>query len=194
MNDVNNKLLKKGLLLEYITLLWNVIGCGFVIMAGISTHSISLFGFGIDSVIEILASVVVIWQLKSIGGNKERIAERLIGVAFILLSLYIVIQSYFSIMYKVHPSTSVFGMVFIAVTAIVMFSLSYGKSVIGKQLGNKVLQSEAKITLIDGLLATSVLIGLLLNAMLGLWWADIISGFILVWYGLEEVRHIFGGH
>jgi hypothetical protein len=75
--------LQKALVLEYLTLLWNVIGCIVVIISALKSSSVSLFGFGIDSVIEIFASLVVIWQLKAINKSKEAGAMRLIGIVFL---------------------------------------------------------------------------------------------------------------
>src|SRR5215469_10926863 len=85
-------LLKRGLLLEYTTLGWNVVGVVLVLAAAYAARSVALAGFGLDSLIEIFASVVVIWQLTWVNLQRERIALRLIGSAFIALVLYIVAQ------------------------------------------------------------------------------------------------------
>jgi divalent metal cation (Fe/Co/Zn/Cd) transporter len=74
-----------------------------------------------------------------------------------------------------------------------MFSLAWGKARTGRELGNKVLQTEGRVTLIDGILATAVLAGLALNASLGWWWADPLAGYVLVYYAAREVREIFSG-
>ena len=76
------KLLNRGLSLEYMTLAWNVVGCGILLAAALSARSIALFGFGIDSVIEIFASVIVVWQLKALHTRNEKKALRCIGTAF----------------------------------------------------------------------------------------------------------------
>ncbi len=75
-------LVMRGLRLEYATLAWNVVGCCVVLAAAYGARSVALIGFGIDSIIEIFASMVVVWQLKTINKDKERLAERLIGIAF----------------------------------------------------------------------------------------------------------------
>jgi divalent metal cation (Fe/Co/Zn/Cd) transporter len=184
------KLLKRGLLLEYGTLTWNVVGCWIIILIGLKAHSLALFGFGIDSVIEILASIIVIWQLKAINKDKEKLAEKLIGISFIFLSLYIVIQTYCAVTTQTHPHASLLGIIFLTLTAITMFLLAYGKKTIGKKLHNRVLITEAKVTVIDGFLAVSVLVGLILNAYFGLWWADSISSLVIVFYGIKEAVHV----
>src|SRR5436305_13286683 len=112
---------RKALLLEYITLGWNCVGCIIIISAAVTSSSLSLFGFGIDSVIEIFASLVVIWQLRSINKNKEAIAMKLIGIAFLLLAVYIIIQSMLDIINRIQPKPSLTGIVWLIVTAVVMF-------------------------------------------------------------------------
>jgi hypothetical protein len=92
LNDINT-LRRRGLLLEYITLGWNVVGTVIVIAAAIDAHSVALAGFGLDSVVEIGASTVVIWQLRGINDYREKIALRLISVAFFALAIYILAQS-----------------------------------------------------------------------------------------------------
>jgi len=90
-----------------------------------------------------------------------------------------------------HPHHSVPGIVWTAVTAVVMFALAAAKSRTGRLLGNPVLRTEGRVTLVDGILATTVLAGLMLNAALGWWWADPAAGYVLVFYAAREVREIF---
>jgi divalent metal cation (Fe/Co/Zn/Cd) transporter len=78
-----------------------------------------------------------------------------------------------------------------AITALVMFALAAGKNEVGRALNNPVLRTEGSVTLIDGLLATAVLVGLVLNAVLGWWWADPLAGYVLVFYALREVKTLF---
>jgi divalent metal cation (Fe/Co/Zn/Cd) transporter len=90
-----------------------------------------------------------------------------------------------------HPRHSVPGITWTALTAVVMFALAAAKARTGRALGNPVLQTEGRVTLIDGILATAVLLGLGLNAALGWWWADPAAGYVLVFYAVREVREIF---
>jgi divalent metal cation (Fe/Co/Zn/Cd) transporter len=90
-----------------------------------------------------------------------------------------------------HPRHSVTGIIWTAVTAAVMFALAAGKAQTGRALGNRVLQTEGRVTMIDGILATAVLVGLGLNTVLGWWWADPAAGYVLVFYAAREVREIF---
>jgi hypothetical protein len=86
-------LLRRGLLLEYVTLGWNIVGTAIVVAAAISARSVALAGFGLDSLIEIFASVVVVWQLKGTDRNRERAALRLIALAFLGVAVYVLVQS-----------------------------------------------------------------------------------------------------
>jgi len=181
-------LLKRGLRLEYATLAWNVVGSVVVVFAAVAARSDSLAGFALDSLIEIGASTVVVWQLRGVGRDREHRALRLIGVAFVLLAIYIAAQSIYALAAGFHPHHSLLGIVWLGLTAAAMFALAYGKSLTGRALGNRVLQTEARVTVIDGVLAVSVLIGLVLNAGLGWWWADPTAAFVIVFYGAKEGR------
>jgi divalent metal cation (Fe/Co/Zn/Cd) transporter len=161
-----------------------------VLAAAVEARSVALAGFGFDSLIEIVASLVVVWQLQEMHAvERERRALRIIGVAFLLLSVYIAGQSIYVLATDVHPHRSLLGIVCLALTAAAMFALSAGKRATGRALRNRVLQTEARVTVVDGLLATAVLIGLILNAALGWWWADPAAAFVIVYYGLREGWH-----
>ena len=108
-----------------------------------------------------------------------------------MLSVYLVVQSTWSLIAGYHPRHSTLGIVWTAVTAVVMFGLAAGKSRTGRALDNPVLITEGRVTTIDGLLAVAVLVGLAANASMGWWWADPVAAYVLVWYGLREAREIF---
>jgi divalent metal cation (Fe/Co/Zn/Cd) transporter len=182
-------LLKRGLALEYLTLGWNVVGVIIVILAAYAAHSVALAGFGLDSLIEIFASIVVVWQLMGVNQQRERLALRLIGSAFIALVLYIVVQLIYTFLRGKHAVTSISGMSWIAVTFVVMLLLAFGKRKTGQQLKNEVLLTEGRVTMVDAYLAGAVLIGLALNALFGWWWADPLASLVIVYYGIREAIH-----
>jgi len=188
--SARERLLRHGLWLEYTTLGWNVIGVVVLAITAIAAGSVALAGFGIDSLIEILASTVVVWQLRGTDSSSRiRPALRIIAVAFGLLSLYLTVQSGVTLITADHPHRSITGAIWLGVTAMVMFTLARGKADTGRRLQNPVLQTEAWITVIDGALAVAVLIGVLLNATIGWWWADPASALVLVLYGSREAHH-----
>ncbi len=183
-------LLRRGFALEYATLAWNVVGIVVLAVAAISARSVALAGFGLDSLIEIGASAVVIWELSGTGAERQRRALRLIGFAFAALAIYLLTQSTVVLATGYHPRHSLLGIVWTSVTALAMFALAAGKSATGRALDNPVLRTEGRVTLVDGILATAVLAGLALNAGLGWWWADPAAGYVLVIYAAREVRQL----
>ena len=184
-------LLRRGRVLEGITLGWNVAGVVVLALAAAAARSVALAGFGLDSLIEIGASTVVLWELAGGGGERQRRALRLIGAAFLALAAYLVIQSAVVLAAGYRPRPSAAGIGWTAVTAAVMFGLAAGKARTGRELGNPVLVTEGRVTLVDGILATAVLAGLILNAAAGLWWTDPIAALVIVFYALREAREIF---
>ena len=184
-------LLRRGRLLEGITLAWNVVGIVVLAIAAIGARSVALAGFGLDSLIEIGASVVVLWELSGAGEARQRRALRLIGGAFLALAAYLTAQSAVVLATRYHPGPSALGIAWTAVTAAAMFALAAGKARAGRALGNPVLRTEGRVTLVDGILAVAVLTGLVLNAAAGLWWADPLAALVIVFYALREAREIF---
>jgi divalent metal cation (Fe/Co/Zn/Cd) transporter len=175
-----------GFLLEWITLAWNVVGVAVLAVLAIQASSVALAGFGLDSLIEIGASVVVIWELSGSGAARTQRALRLIGVAFVLLAAYLLGQSTIALLAGHRSSPTVAGIVWTAVTATVMFVLAGGKARVGRRLQNPVLVTEGRVTFIDGLLALAVLLGLVTNLLFGWWWADPVAGYVIVFYALRE--------
>ena len=184
-------LLRRGFALEYATLGWNAAGIVVLAVAAVTARSVALAGFGLDSLIEIGASVVVIWELSGTGGRRQRRALRLIGYAFAALAVYLLVQSTVVLAAGYRPRHSALGIAWAAVTAAAMFALAAGKARTGRALGNPVLMTEGRVTLIDGILAAAVLAGLVLNAAAGWWQADPAAGYVLVYYAAREVREIF---
>lgn len=180
-----------GIGLEVVTLTWNIVGVVVLAILAVLSASVALVGFGLDSLIEIGASTVVIWELTGTGEARQRFALRLIGWAFIALAGYLLVQSIVALIAAHRPTPILGGIGWTALTAVVMFALAAGKVRAGRKLSNPVLITEGRVTLIDGILATSVLIGILLDYLLGWWWADPLAGLVIVFYAIREAVHIF---
>ena len=191
-DPVRRILLRRGFALEYLTLAWNVAGIVVLAIAAVAAWSVALAGFGLDSLIEIGASAVVIWELSGAGAGRQRRGLRLIGYAFAALAVYLLVQSTVVLASGSHPGHSVLGIIWTAVTAAAMFARAAGKARTGLALDNPVLRTEGRVTMIDGILAAAVLLSLALNATLGWWQADPAAGYVLVYYAAREVREIFG--
>src|SRR5579859_7099353 len=190
-DQVRRALLRRGFVLEYTTLGWNVAGIVVLAVAAISARSVALAGFALDSLIEIGASTVVIWELSGTGEDRQRRGLRMIGYAFAALAAYLLVQSTVVLATGYHPRHSVPGIIWTAITAAAMFALAAGKARTGTALDNPVLHTEGRVTAIDGILACAVLAGLVLNAAAGWWQADPAAGYVLVYYAAREVREIF---
>jgi divalent metal cation (Fe/Co/Zn/Cd) transporter len=185
------RLLRRGRQLEAATLAWNVVGIIVLAIAAIAAHSVALAGFGLDSLIEIGASTVVLWELSGTGADRQRKALRLIATAFIALAIYLTVQTAIVLATSYHPHHSPLGIVWTAITAAAMFTLAVGKRRIGNALTNPVLITEGRVTVVDGLLACAVLLGLVLNALFQWWWADPAAGLVIVYYAIKEARAIY---
>lgn len=186
----NEELLQRGLMLEYATLSWNVVGTVVLIVAAVAASSVALAGFGVDSMNGIVALAVVVWQLKGEqDSGRERRALRVIAVAFVLLANYIAVQIGVTLTSRSHPGHSTLGIVWLAATVLAMFAVGAGTQDTGERLGNAVLQTESRATLIDGALAAAVLAGVVLNAAAGWSWADPVSALVILVYRLREAHH-----
>lgn len=191
LENRNSNLLRKGLVLEYVTLFWNVVGVVVTALAALQAHSIAIGGFGLDSLIEIGASMIVVKELTRTDDHAHSRALRLIGVGFYLIAFYIFSQTLYLLLKGYHPHASYIGISWTAATFLVMLALARGKHIIGNRLKNSVLLTEGKVTLVDAYLAAAIMIGLLLNAIFGFWWADPTAALIIVYYGIKEGRTSF---
>lgn len=187
----DSKLLRRGRALEWVTLSWNIVGVCVLAYLAIVASSVALAGFGLDSLIEIGASVVVLWELAGSSEARQRIALRMIGIAFIALALYLAAQSTAALVAGHRAGPSIGGIIWTAITALVMFGLAAGKSRTGRALGNPVLQAEGRVTRVDALLAIAVLVGVTVDLLFGWWWADPVAGYVIVFYAVREALEIF---
>jgi len=182
-------LLRQGKLLEYATLGWNIMGVVVLIFITPNAHSVALIAFGFDTLLEIGASTIVIWELNGTNGERQKRALRLLSIAFFLLGVYLLIQSTFNLIYRIHSSESLPAIIWLLLTFVVMMLLASKKTKVGKLMNNQVLLTEGRVTLVDAALAAIVLISMLFTAWLGWWWADIAGGFILMGYCFWEAKH-----
>ena len=186
-------LLRHGVALEVATLAWNVVGVVVLAVAASTSGSVALVGFGFDTLIEIGASTVVVWELTGSAPNRRARALSLIGWAFASLAAYLAVQSTWALATEHHASRASLGIGWTAATAAVMFALARGKARTGARLGNPVLRTEGRVTFIDGVLASAVLVGLVLDARWDWWWADPLAGLVVALYAGKEAWAILRG-
>jgi divalent metal cation (Fe/Co/Zn/Cd) transporter len=167
---------RRALRLEYVTIAWNIGEAGLTVGLGIAAGSLALIGFGVDSVVEVFASSVVVWHLRSSHAadhaDRTRLALRLTAAAFLVLAIVLTVAAISDLVSGRRAGESPWGIAYLSVTAVVMFSLAISKRRAATKLESAPLQSEARMTFLDGSLATATLIGLAANATLGWWWAD----------------------
>ena len=173
---------KRGRILEYITLSWNIVEAIISIIAGALAGSIALVGFGIDSVIESISGGVMLWRLKegADAEKREAVALKLVGVSFIILALYVSYEAVTTLVYSELPEESIVGIVIAALSLLVMPLLAYEKRKVASAINSRAMKADSRQTDLCAYLSAILLVGLLLNAWLGWWWADPVAGLIMV--------------
>lgn len=187
---------KRALVLEYATIAWNVGEAVFTIALGAVAGSLALISFGAVSVVEVFASGVVVWHVRSgDDGNRSGrtgLALRLIAGAFSVLAVALVVAAVGDLTSGRRAGESPLGIAYLAITAVVMFGLAIMKRSTARELGSEPLNSEATVTFLDGVLSTSTLAGLALNAYAGWWWADPVAGLLVGLAAANEARETWG--
>jgi divalent metal cation (Fe/Co/Zn/Cd) transporter len=176
---------ERGKRLEYFTIIWNSLEGLVALMAGGLAGSISLVGFGIDSFIEVTSGTVLLWRM-SVDADmpsrvrNEQLSLRIVSVCFIALAVYISYESFSDLLGRKPPEHSITGIVLACVSLVVMPLLARAKRTIGRKLGSAAMHADARQTDFCVYLSAILLVGLLLNAGLGWWWADPIAALVMV--------------
>lgn len=178
--------IRRAVLLERLTIAWNVIEVFVTIALGVAAGSLALVAFGLDSLVEIFASAVVLWQLRGVEGSRTKGAMLLVSLAFFALAVALLAGAVQGIVTRHVADDSPFGAAYLGLTAVVMFALAWQKRRLGAVLGNHPLATEARITLLDGVLATGVLLALLASIAFGWWWADPLAAAGVGFAGVRE--------
>jgi divalent metal cation (Fe/Co/Zn/Cd) transporter len=176
---------RHGRRLEYFTIAWNTVEGLIAVVAGLIAGSISLVGFGIDSFIEVASGSVLLWRM-SVDARvrdrerNEKRALRVVGICFLALAAYIAYESATDLRSMRAPEHSIPGIALACVSLVVMPLLSRSKRRVGRALGSAAMNADAKQTEFCTYLSAILLVGLLLNAIFGLWWADPVTALIMV--------------
>jgi divalent metal cation (Fe/Co/Zn/Cd) transporter len=175
---------------------WHLIEFAIAVSAGLSAGSIALIGFGVDSLIEGLAGFVIIWlftgaRLRS--ATAEQRAQRLIAFSYFLLGAYVTVESIRDLGSGHHPDASWVGIGLAAFTAATMPLLARAKKQVGRELNSSATVSEAGQNMICAYLSVALLVGLSLNAVAGLWWADPAAALVIAAIALREGREGWRG-
>ncbi len=184
-----------GRRLQWATISWNSIEVFVTITLGLAARSLALIAFGLDSLIEVFASLVVLWHMGDTDDDphtsRDMMAQRLLGLAFGLLATFLLVASARILWLGTEPDSSPLAIAYLSVTALVMFALARLKRRVGTRLGNEPFQAEASMTFLDGCLATGILAALVLNTTLGWWWADPLAAAVVGLAAATEAREGF---
>ncbi len=179
-----------GLRLEYATTAWNILEVVVTVSLGLAAGSLALVAFGLDSAVEVFASLVVIWHMRGDDEGSDhgraRRALRLMAAAFVVLGLYLAASAVFAIVNANEPSTAPVGATFMAATVVVMFALAAAKRRVGRRIGSRPLVANARMTFLDGCLAAGVCAALLADLALGWWWCDPLAAAVVAALATSE--------
>ena len=179
---------RRGLQLAYFIIVWDVIEGAVAVTAGIAAGSIALIGFGIDSVIEVVAASVVVWQLRGGAHARQGTALRLIAGTFFVLAAYVGFEAVRDLITAEKAGDSVVGIVLNVVALAVMVPVALAQKRTGRALENPVLIAQAQETWLSNYLSVSLLVGLSLNVAFGWWWADPVVALLIAAIAVHEGR------
>jgi cation diffusion facilitator family transporter len=194
---------RRGLLLEWFTVAWNIVEAVVAIGVGVVVGSVALVGFGVDSGIEVISAVALLWRLRKAGphasaeeqGAAERKALYLVAATFFLLAAYITYEAIGALLSGEGPESSSVALVLSVVSILVMPTLAYLKGRTGREMGSRALVADSVETWVCAYLSVALLGAVGLNAVLGWWWADPVGALamlpVILWQGwetLEEAR------
>jgi len=183
------QLRQRALRLEWATNGWNAMEVVVTVSLGLRAGSLALIAFGLDSVVEIFASTVVIRNLhddrRDPGDRRVHRSLRLIAVAFWLLAAFLAVMSVRGLILGNRPADSPLGIAYLALTAVAMFGLARLKHVTADAMGSETVGAEAGMTFLDGCLSSGILIALVLNAWLGWWWTDAAAALLVAGFAIR---------
>ena len=193
-------LIQQAFRLEWLTVAWMVIEALVAIGAGVIAGSLTLTAFGLDSVIELISAGVLIWRLthelrhgEEFSRRTERIAGRTGGALLFVLAAYIVLGAGWSLWARHGGEFSVPGLIVAAVAMPIMYVLARRKLDVARQLGSRAMRADAIESITCGWLSLVVVVGLVANLLLAVWWIDAVTSLGIVWFVVKEAREAWSG-
>ncbi len=195
--------IRAGIRVEWLTIGWMVLEAAVALWAGLAARSIALIAFGLDSVIELVSATVVLVRLRSENRapamtaeqveHAERRAARIVGWSLLLLAAYIVVHSAYDLLTRARPEASPVGIVLAVAALVVMPALVRTKRRISSNLGSAALRGDAAEGVVCAYMAATLLVGLVLRAAFGWWWADPVAALGIVYFIVREGREALAG-
>jgi divalent metal cation (Fe/Co/Zn/Cd) transporter len=187
-------LARRALRLEYLTIGWNVVEATVALSAGVVAGSIALVGFGLDSVVEVFAASVVVWQMRgAVTRERDRQALRLIAVSFYALAVYVAVNAVRELVGGAETSKSVVGIVMAMLSLVIMQWLARVKRRTGEEMHSHTLVADSSETALCAYLSAILLGGLVLNTTVGWNWADPVAALGIAFLALREGREAWRG-
>jgi divalent metal cation (Fe/Co/Zn/Cd) transporter len=180
-----NEIVRRGEILEYLTVAACLVEATVSIAAGVAACSVALMGFGLDSVIEVTSGGAMLWRLHhdadaALRRQREATTLRIIGWCFLALAVYVVYGSVRSLLLHESPSTSILGICVAVFSLVSMNVLARAKRRVAKGISSAAMRADAQQTALCSYLSAILLGGLALNALCGWWWADPVAGLVMV--------------
>jgi divalent metal cation (Fe/Co/Zn/Cd) transporter len=178
---------RRAQLLAGVSLTYNLVEAVVAVTAGAVAGSIALIGFGLDSLVEMSSGLVILWQFRhAVPESRERLALRLIGVSFFALAGYVAVESVRNLVGGGEPAPSPVGIALASLSLLVMPVLSWAQRRTGRALNSGSVVADSKQTLLCTYLSAVLLVGLLLNALVGWSWADPLAGLVIAAVAVRE--------
>ena len=182
-----HRLGRRAQLLAGVSVIYNLVEAVVAVTAGAVAGSIALIGFGLDSLVEMSSGLVILWQFRHpVPESRERMALRLIGLSFFALAIYISVESVRNLIGGGEPAPAPVGIALAAVSLLVMPLLSWTQRRTGRALNSGSVIADSKQTLLCTYLSAVLLVGLLLNALVGWSWADPVAGLVIAAVAVRE--------
>ena len=187
-------LVRRARLLAGASVAYNVVEAVVAIGSGRIADSTALVGFGLDSTVEVMSGLVILWQFgHPVPEDREHLARRLIAVSFFALAAYVTVESVRAVVAREQPDTSVVGIALAALSLAVMPLLSRWQRRTGRELGSGAVVADGTQTLLCTYLSGVLLVGLLANALLGWWWLDSVAALVIAAVAVREGRSNWRG-
>ncbi len=179
--------------LAWATIAWNVVEAVVAIAAGTAAGSIALVGFGLDSTVEVMSAIVIVWQFRGLTEAREHRALRLIALSFFALAAYVAIRAVIDLAGESEPDPSAVGIGLAVASLIVMPLLARMKRRTGARMGSATVVADSNQTKLCAYLSAILLGGLILNATVGWWWADPVAAIVIAALAVNEGRQAWRG-
>jgi len=193
-------LIRQAFRLEWATIGWMTVEAAVAIAAGLAAGSLSLMAFGLDSAIELISALVLIWRLsvelrhgEEFSENAERRASKIGGALLFTLAAYVVASAAWSLWTRHGEAFSIPGLAVTVAAIPIMYLLAKRKLAVAEAIGSRALRTDAVESITCGYLAAVVVVGLLAELLTGFWWVDAVTSLAIVWFLVREGREAWQG-